>query len=158
VWALTTEEFLSLLKESKSIACALARMGISTAGSNYRVFLQRMSEEGLSKNDFFEPPIKRQIEALRSSAVQRRRPIEEICTEDSRIQRNVIRARIVREELLPYECAICRMGPVWQGVRLEMHLDHVNGKPRDHRLVNLRFLCPNCHSQTPTFGGRNAKR
>jgi 5-methylcytosine-specific restriction endonuclease McrA len=39
-----------------------------------------------------------------------------------------------------------------------MHLDHINGVRDDHRLENLRMLCPNCHSQTPTYGGRNAKR
>ncbi len=41
--------------------------------------------------------------------------------------------------------------------RLSMHLDHVNGVRNDNRLENLRMLCPNCHSQTPTYGGRNAK-
>jgi 5-methylcytosine-specific restriction endonuclease McrA len=39
-----------------------------------------------------------------------------------------------------------------------MQLDHVNGVKNDNRLANLRMLCPNCHSQTPTFTGRNLKR
>jgi hypothetical protein len=39
-----------------------------------------------------------------------------------------------------------------------MVLDHINGVPNDNRLENLRFLCPNCNSQTDTFAGRNVKR
>jgi predicted HNH restriction endonuclease len=39
-----------------------------------------------------------------------------------------------------------------------MALHHVNGQGNDNRLVNLRFLCPNCHSQTPNYGGRNGHR
>ena len=44
------------------------------------------------------------------------------------------------------------------GNALNMALHHVNGDGNDNRLVNLRFLCPNCHSQTPTYGGRNGHR
>jgi hypothetical protein len=39
-----------------------------------------------------------------------------------------------------------------------MHIDHINGVRDDHRLENLRMLRPNCHSQTPTYGGKNNKR
>ena len=46
----------------------------------------------------------------------------------------------------------CRVD--WRGKRLVLHVDHVNGINNDNRLPNLRFLCPNCHSQTPTFGNR----
>jgi 5-methylcytosine-specific restriction endonuclease McrA len=40
---------------------------------------------------------------------------------------------------------------------LVLELDHINGNNRDHRPNNLRFLCPNCHSQTPTWGNRGNK-
>ncbi|MEV0292791.1 HNH endonuclease signature motif containing protein [Nocardia sp. NPDC050710] len=53
-----------------------------------------------------------------------------------------------------YTCALCGIGPEWQGAPLTLQVDHVNGLRTDHRLENLRFLCPNCHSQTETFCGR----
>lgn len=46
----------------------------------------------------------------------------------------------------------------WRGKKLTLQLDHKNGVNNDNRLENLRFLCPNCHSQTDTFCGRNKKR
>ena len=39
--------------------------------------------------------------------------------------------------------------------KIPLELDHINGNNKDHRLENLRLLCPNCHATTSTFKGRN---
>jgi 5-methylcytosine-specific restriction endonuclease McrA len=46
----------------------------------------------------------------------------------------------------------------WRGQPLSLALHHVNGDGADNRLENLQLLCPNCHSQTPNFAGRNRGR
>jgi len=58
----------------------------------------------------------------------------------------------------PHLCEKCGLGPEWNGERLVLQLDHKNGDRFDDREENLRFLCPNCHSQTPTFAGRNRSK
>ena len=58
---------------------------------------------------------------------------------------------------MPYLCGICGLGPEWNGMVLVLQIDHINGDSTDSRLENLRFLCPNCHSQTETFAGRNCR-
>ena len=55
-------------------------------------------------------------------------------------------------------CEECGQLPVWNDKQLTLNVDHVNGNNTDHREENLRFLCPNCHSQTPTFAGRNKRK
>lgn len=69
-----------------------------------------------------------------------------------------VRSFVIKNELLPYECIECGLGPKWNDKPLTLELDHINGDPCDNRLENLRFLCPNCHTQTPTSKGRNIGR
>ena len=52
------------------------------------------------------------------------------------------------------ECEMCGLSE-WMGIKLNCELDHINGDRTDHRLENLKILCPNCHSQTSTFRAKN---
>lgn len=71
--------------------------------------------------------------------------------------RAAVRRRLLRDGVFQNACFTCGLTE-WRGEPISMHIDHINGKRDDHRLENLRMLCPNCHSQTPTYGGRNVKR
>lgn len=68
-----------------------------------------------------------------------------------------IRRRLLEDGVFQNRCTICGIED-WRGKPLSMHIDHINGVKNDHRMENLRMLCPNCHSQTETYGGRNARR
>lgn len=63
--------------------------------------------------------------------------------------------RSLQEKGLPYVCGRCGTGELWQGRKLVLEIDHINGDRLDNRIENLRYLCPSCHSQTNTFAGRN---
>lgn len=81
---------------------------------------------------------------------------EELFCENSKHPRIVLRRTVIADKLIPYKCAICGLTE-WQGKNLSLELDHINGINNDNRLENLRFLCPNCHSQTVTYGSKNQK-
>lgn len=70
--------------------------------------------------------------------------------------RTSIRKIIIKENLIEYKCSECGI-QTWNNKPLSLHLDHINGRSNDNRLENLRFLCPNCHSQTETYTGKNKK-
>lgn len=64
----------------------------------------------------------------------------------------LLKKRILSEGILEEVCSECGNGPEWNSKPLTLQLDHINGDSRDHRLENLRLLCPNCHTQTDTWG------
>lgn len=67
-----------------------------------------------------------------------------------------LRVRLLNNGLLKYECYECKINE-WNKKSLSLQLDHINGTHNDNRLENLRLLCPNCHSQTPTYCGKKTK-
>ena len=68
-----------------------------------------------------------------------------------------IRHRVLRDSFMPYCCSICGNDGEWLGNKISLQLDHIDGDCSNNTKENLRWLCPNCHSQTPTYGSRNAK-
>lgn len=69
-----------------------------------------------------------------------------------------LRKKILKDKLLLYKCALCNLEPFWNGKTLTLQLDHIDGDKTNNLLSNLRFLCPNCHQQTDTWGPGNHLR
>lgn len=65
-----------------------------------------------------------------------------------------LKSRIIKENILPNVCDNCGIDS-WNDKPIVLQLDHINGNSKDHKLENLRLLCPNCHSQTNTWCGKN---
>lgn len=82
---------------------------------------------------------------------------DQVFVEHSTYSRTSLKKRILKSNLIAYKCAICSMLPIWNGKDLVLQLDHINGINDDNRLENLRFLCPNCHTQTDTFSAKNRR-
>lgn len=72
-------------------------------------------------------------------------------------QSNKIRIRLIEEGIKEAKCECCN-NTEWLGKPISLEVDHINGNSADHRLDNLKILCPNCHAQTDTYRGKNIKR
>jgi hypothetical protein len=84
-------------------------------------------------------------------------PIENLLVAGPKRSRGHLKLRLLKAGLKENRCEQCGIVE-WRGESLRMALHHVNGDGTDNRLENLRFLCPNCHAQTPNYGGRNGHR
>ncbi len=71
--------------------------------------------------------------------------------------RTHVKKRLLKAGLLDNRCQRCGVSE-WHGAPLALELHHINGVRQDNRLENLTLLCPNCHSQTDSWGGRNRER
>lgn len=68
-----------------------------------------------------------------------------------------LKRRLIVEGIKEDKCEICNLLPLWNGKLLSLQLDHIDGNNTNNMINNLRIICPNCHTQTDTFGSRNIK-
>lgn len=145
--------FAFIVANSISVAAVLRRLGCAYSSSGYRLVLRRVSELQLST-------IHWKGRAHGTSPQARKLTAEDVLIQNSSHSGGIAKRIVLRDRLLPEQCAIlgCGQGIAWNGKKLVLRLDHKNGIRNDHCLQNLRFVCPNCDSQLPTFCGRNTER
>lgn len=150
IYKLSDEQFVELLKKSSTISEVLFKLGYTVKGNSwgYSQVRRRMDDLNLDYSIF-----KGKSAVIKITKLNNVRK-EDILKENCKHQRTVLRRYVIKNNLIPYKCAICGCTE-WQGKTLSLELDHINGINNDNRLENLRFLCPNCHSQTSTYGSRN---
>ena len=84
-------------------------------------------------------------------------PIEDLLVRGRRTGRDHLKRRLIKAGLKENPCEECGISSCLDEP-LNMQLHHKNGNGMDNRLFNLSILCPNCHSQGDTYGGRNGHR
>ena len=119
------------------------------AGMRYRTFIERAKVLGVyNPNQSGKGCTKRSGTKI---------PLNEILDGNHpQYQTNKLRLRLLDEGVKENKCDECNLTE-WNKKPITVELDHINGDSSDHRLNNLRMLCPNCHSQTPTFRGKNKR-
>jgi Zn finger protein HypA/HybF involved in hydrogenase expression len=132
-----------LIDSSNSKAEILEKMGLSLNAGNYGT-LKRYFEKYNIDNDLYKGNIKRNANRVKYSD-------SEVFCKNSQYNSAHLKNRVLKSELLEYKCVQCGNEGEWNGKKLVLQIDHINGVNTDNRIDNLRFMCPNCHSQTETF-------
>lgn len=147
------EEFAEAWLGSSSIAQVAKKLGCNTTGGGYVTL--KMAARDLGLDDSHMTGQGWNIGWPSNPSRERIISLSEILVKNSAyttIWR--LKRRLLREGILEYKCYLCGLTE-WKGKPITLQLDHINGVHLDHRIQNLRLLCPNCHSQTDTFAGRN---
>lgn len=83
---------------------------------------------------------------------------EVLCKNGKYIHSSSMKSYLIKNKLVENKCSVCNIPPVWNNMPMTLQLDHINGDHYDNSVENLRLICPNCHSQTDTYTGRNLKQ
>ena len=142
----TKEELEKIVRSSFSYKEVLDKIGYATHnGRNTNTLKKYLNAYNISIEHFkYTPPIARNE--------------QNVFCKNSTASQKVLRQWYIKGDYVEYKCAICGQSPIWNGQNLNLQLDHIDGDNKNNELTNLRWLCPNCHSQTDTFCGKGKKR
>ena len=152
----SNEELANAVAQSISVAGVMRLLGIRPAGGSHFHISKRIKQANLDTSHFTGQSHNRGKMFKQPASYFLR-------MHDNNEQR--VRTNYLRRALLEigrrYECEMCEIPGQWLGKPLQLHVDHIDGQPSNCTAENLRFLCPNCHAQTPTYcrvrGSRKAR-
>jgi 5-methylcytosine-specific restriction endonuclease McrA len=152
VWtSISDEKFTALVAESDTIAAVLRYFGMDSRGGNNKTVRARIKHLKIDDSHIARGCTSNRGRTFRPRAL----PLDQVLVKNSTYNRLSLKTRIISEGIVEYKCSECSLGDLWRDKKIVLVLDHINGINNDNRVENLRFLCPNCNSQTPTFAGRN---
>lgn len=147
-----TKEILEdAVKKSKTTSDVVRLLGCKSNGSQHRHIKQRIVFFKIDTSHFEKHICLKPKEKLSSSDLLVNNRL------NGRRESSKALKRAMIESGINYQCLECKIGPIWNGKELKIQIDHINGDGTDNRIENLRFLCPNCHSQTDTYGFKKVK-
>lgn len=150
----TIEELRNAVATSKSRRQVLFKLNLREAGGNYDQLRKYIEEHQLDTSHFTGMAWNKGMTGI--GKPQKR--LEEILVKNSYFQSYKLKLRLIAENMKPKYCEHCGWAEKTSDGYTPLELDHINGDRHDNRIENLRILCPNCHSLTPTYRGRGKRK
>jgi Zn finger protein HypA/HybF involved in hydrogenase expression len=140
----TDEQLIVAVANSVSYSEVIKKLGLSgKSNGNYATVKKYIRKLDINTSHL--------LGKCHGTSVSGVRELSDVLVENSDYSRKNLKKRLLKEGMLENKCQECGQNSEWNGKELVLVLDHINGVHNDNRLDNLRFLCPNCNSQQPTF-------
>jgi len=147
------EKLIEVVKKSVTLAETLRGLGLRCAGGNYKTLNKYLKEYKVDITHFDAKKVK--IDKLSNFFEKTKTQLDKILVESSTYDRKALKKRLYVEGLKKRICELCGQGEEWQGKKMSLILDHINGIHNDNRIENLRIVCPNCNATLDTHCGKN---
>lgn len=135
------DELRKAAQDSKSVTGVMVKLGLKPNGFAHARFRDRLNRLGIT---FTTNAWNRSIR------LKERRSIDDyLVLNGPLISSSKLRRRLIKTGLKPNHCEECGLSE-WHGKKLPLQLEHCDGNRRNNIISNLKILCPNCHSLTPT--------
>src|SRR5665213_1753560 len=149
----TDEDITEAVRISTNVTAVMRCLGMTIAGGSHSYIKTRIKRLGLDTSHFF-------VKRRGMPPVTKKTPDEilRVHPEGSTRQPHYRLKRALLEIGIEYRCATLdclTVGGMWLGKALTLQVDHIDGNPLDCRKDNLRFLCPNCHTKTESYGNKS---
>jgi hypothetical protein len=135
----------------------LIKLGKQCAGGNYSGLKKQIEYFGIDNSHFDAANIRNKKLIAYNKEFRPRKDTSEYLTENSEYYRGHLKARLYKENIKERKCELCGQGEMWNGKKMSLILDHINGINNDNRLENLRIVCPNCNATLDTHCGGNKR-
>lgn len=144
------------IKNAINIKTTLKNLGLRCAGGNYKTLHKYIEMYNLDTTHF-EDKHKIYERSLGLSVKKRKKDLSSILVENSNYDRGHLKKRLYDNDLKKRECELCGQDEYWNGKKMSLILDHINGVYNDNRIENLRIVCPNCNATLETHCRKNKK-
>jgi len=141
----STDDALQAIQKSQTWSDVCRTLNITVCTFNFKRLQALAASHGADTSHFVKST---------KGRFKPRYTAESALVEHSSVQRGSLNALLKRLGLYTGVCTECGVNDTWQGRPLTLEIDHINGICTDNRAKNLRWLCPNCHSQTDTYRSR----
>lgn len=133
----------SIIKDSFSLKEVLDKLGKVSSKNSYKIIKDYIDKYKIDTAHF--DPYKNNKNRLFEV-----KDIKSLLKNGTKIGSSKLKDKLYKSELKQRKCEKCGQGEIWNGEKMSLILDHINGINNDNRLVNLRILCPNCAATLPT--------